>query len=149
MSHTQTSQVDNGSLTEFALFPRLPLELRLIIWDLAKPERLITLVPTSCTWLKDERGPDVIFMDRDYHEHDDSCRPDTDFTYTVQPRSARVPVLLHVNRELRTIMLPRYTQIGQSRQQWTVRASQFKSSFNLMDGRFSRIERVGEEASTA
>ena len=77
------------SFDQFHLFPKLPLELRLIIWKLAMEPRRVHLDQTTCEILKYERKSGI----------------------EKSGVHAIVPVLLHVNQESRAIALKRYVDI--------------------------------------
>ncbi|KUJ17776.1 uncharacterized protein LY89DRAFT_718399 [Mollisia scopiformis] len=77
-----SSNKDQGRV--FHLFPDLPSEIRLKIWEEARPE------------------PRVIKIDRDTFEHDG-------YTFGTPRCSAKVPSLLHVNFESRHVALEWYT----------------------------------------
>lgn len=84
-------------VTEFPRFAELPVELRLLVWNLVPfPNRVIGMVP--CMRM-DEKG-----------SGDGSDGPLPDFAYVVQPSHLRVFPLLHVNHEARSVWLSRLVQ---------------------------------------
>ena len=90
-------------LSEFHFFPRLPTELRVVIWNLQQePERIVGLVPPREAWFSAKR-----LQPTDAPGHEDS--PLT-FRYISQPRDLGVFPPLHVCRESRAIWLARVFQ---------------------------------------
>ncbi|KAJ9150834.1 hypothetical protein NKR23_g3393 [Pleurostoma richardsiae] len=93
---------------EFALFPNLPLELRLMVWErVPQPKRIIGLV--TCFDCSTSIGRRQITMKKKR-----TCinqnHPDWRVRYTVQPRDQAIFPPLHACRESRLVWLPHYFQ---------------------------------------
>lgn len=93
------------SLTEFSLFPELPGELRLAIWDrVAQPARIVGNVPCADCWTRIRQPPSG--------QRSANCskekHPDWRLRYVVQPRDQVIFPPLHACKESRGVWLPRY-----------------------------------------
>jgi hypothetical protein len=102
------------SLAEFHRFPDLPTEIRLAIWDLIPfPNRIIGLVPSATEWCNNSRAGPAAALQLSSQlgiralQEDTKAQQPYQFRYTVQPRTAPIFPLLHVNRESRDMWLSR------------------------------------------
>lgn len=99
-----------ADLKEFHLFPKLPKEIRYMIWEaVPRPQRIVAAVPPRRTWYINNLGRNN--CEQLLGKWDGKTKPEWALRYVVQPREATIFAPLHVNREARKVWAPCFTRI--------------------------------------
>ncbi|KAL9489798.1 hypothetical protein ACSS6W_002075 [Trichoderma asperelloides] len=99
------------TLTKFTLFPQLPAELRIKIWELVpRPSRVVGVLPPASSWYRHYyRAIGSRASSGGNHQGTGSWQC-YHYRYIVQPKKHAIFPLLHVNREARDVWLPHFFQ---------------------------------------